>query len=215
MLRCGAICKDYRCAGHGARERSFGPPCLLTLCHCATQASACRLPPWTTHVAHALVRFGLGRRGGEPLPADPGAWARAQLSGPDPLRLANPPTTAAGLAALREDRENRPTPGAVAGSGAVPPGCRGAAGQRADHAGAVPRAAGLVLDQPLHGLVAPRRVRGAGGGVRRGGDPPACHRALRRHAARGHAPSRDAAVSRQRRLGRDRTARPASAASAG
>ena len=61
-------------------------------------------------VAHALVRFGLGRRGGEPLPADPGAWARAQLSGPDPLRLANPPTTAAGLAALREDRENRPAP---------------------------------------------------------------------------------------------------------
>ena len=37
-------------------------------------------------------------------------WARAQLSGPDPLRLANPPTTAAGLAALREDRENRPPP---------------------------------------------------------------------------------------------------------
>ena len=37
--------------------------------------------------------------------------ARAQLSGPDPLRLANPPTTAAGLAALREDRENRPPPG--------------------------------------------------------------------------------------------------------
>ena len=63
-----------------------------------------------TDVAHALVRFGLGRRGSEPLPTDPGAWARAQLSDPDPLRLANPPTTAAGLAALREDREKRPTP---------------------------------------------------------------------------------------------------------
>jgi Protein of unknown function (DUF1800) len=62
------------------------------------------------NVAHAFVRFGLGRRGGEPLPADPGIWARAQLSGPDPLRLADPPTSAAGLAALREDREKRPPP---------------------------------------------------------------------------------------------------------
>ena len=64
-----------------------------------------------TDIAHALVRFGLGRRGYEPLPTDPGAWARAQLSGPDLLRLPNPPSTAAGLAALHEDRQNRPAPG--------------------------------------------------------------------------------------------------------
>jgi uncharacterized protein (DUF1800 family) len=62
-------------------------------------------------VAHALVRFGLGRRGSEPVPADPGSWLRLQLHGPDPAVLANPPTTAAGLSALREDRQNRPAPG--------------------------------------------------------------------------------------------------------
>ena len=62
-------------------------------------------------VAHALVRFGLGRRGSEPVPADPAAWLRAQLRGPDPAQLPNPPSTAAGLAALREDREKRPAPG--------------------------------------------------------------------------------------------------------
>jgi uncharacterized protein (DUF1800 family) len=70
-----------------------------------------RLPVMELPVAHALVRFGLGRRGNEPLPADPGAWLRAQLHGPDPARMAIPPTTAAGLAALRDDRRNKPEPG--------------------------------------------------------------------------------------------------------
>jgi len=69
-----------------------------------------RLPVMELPVAHALVRFGLGRRGSEPLPAEPGAWLRAQLHGPDPARMAIPPTTAAGLAALREDRKDKPEP---------------------------------------------------------------------------------------------------------
>jgi uncharacterized protein (DUF1800 family) len=62
-------------------------------------------------VAHALVRFGLGRRGGELLPGDPAAWLGEQLHRADPARLPHPPSTAAGLAALREDRQNRPAPG--------------------------------------------------------------------------------------------------------
>lgn len=61
--------------------------------------------------AQALVRFGLGRRGEEPLPADPAGWLRGQLQRPDPTRLTDPPTTAQGLAALREDRETKPPPG--------------------------------------------------------------------------------------------------------
>jgi len=35
-----------------------------------------------THPALALIRFGLGRRGDEDVPADPGAWLQAQLDGP-------------------------------------------------------------------------------------------------------------------------------------
>ncbi len=62
-------------------------------------------------VAQALVRFGLGRRGDEPLPADADAWLLQQLKGPDKPALAVAPTAAAGLTALREDRENRPPPG--------------------------------------------------------------------------------------------------------
>lgn len=56
----------------------------------------------------ALTRFGLGRRGTEPLPQDPEAWLATQLDGPDPA-FARPPTSSAeGLKALREDwREKR------------------------------------------------------------------------------------------------------------
>jgi uncharacterized protein (DUF1800 family) len=61
--------------------------------------------------AQALVRFGLGRRGGEPLPSDPAAWLLGQLRQPDPTRLDDPPTTVKGLAALREDRATKPPPG--------------------------------------------------------------------------------------------------------
>ena len=45
--------------------------------------------------AHSLIRFGLGRRGAEPLPADPRAWLAHQLDGPD-LALAPPGQTSAG-----------------------------------------------------------------------------------------------------------------------
>jgi uncharacterized protein (DUF1800 family) len=60
---------------------------------------------------HALGRFGLGRRGAEPLPSDPGAWLLDQLRQPDPTHLDDPPTTEKGLTALREDRETKPPPG--------------------------------------------------------------------------------------------------------
>jgi uncharacterized protein (DUF1800 family) len=64
-----------------------------------------------TRTAQALVRFGLGRRGSEPLPPDPTAWLLDQLRQPDPTRLDDPPTTVKGLTALREDRETKPPPG--------------------------------------------------------------------------------------------------------
>jgi uncharacterized protein (DUF1800 family) len=60
--------------------------------------------------AQALIRFGLGRRGDEPLPADPAAWLHDQLRQPDPTRIDPPPSTVAGLEALRFDRQNKPPP---------------------------------------------------------------------------------------------------------
>jgi uncharacterized protein (DUF1800 family) len=53
----------------------------------------------------AMIRFGLGRRGDEPVPADPAAWLRAQLDGPDPALAAPISSTLAGLEAHRQDRE--------------------------------------------------------------------------------------------------------------
>ena len=64
-----------------------------------------------TNPIHAMVRFGLGRRAAEPLPADPIAWLLGQLRTMDAPRIEPPPTTEAGLAALREDRVNKPLPG--------------------------------------------------------------------------------------------------------
>ncbi|HEY3849308.1 MAG TPA: DUF1800 domain-containing protein [Acetobacteraceae bacterium] len=60
--------------------------------------------------AQALIRFGLGRRGEEPLPADPAAWLDMQLRQPDPTRIDPPPSTANGLEALRLDRQTKPPP---------------------------------------------------------------------------------------------------------
>jgi uncharacterized protein (DUF1800 family) len=64
-----------------------------------------------TRTAQALVRFGLGRRGAEPLPSDPTAWLLDQLRQPDPAHFDDPPSTAKGLAALRDDRATKPPPG--------------------------------------------------------------------------------------------------------
>jgi uncharacterized protein (DUF1800 family) len=61
--------------------------------------------------AQALVRFGLGHRGTEPLPSDPTAWLLDQIHQPDPTKLDSPPTTVKGLTALHEDRETKPPPG--------------------------------------------------------------------------------------------------------
>ena len=64
-----------------------------------------------TNPLHAVTRFGLGRRGAEPLPSDPTAWLLGQLRTADAPRIDPPATAAAGLAALREDRVNKPLPG--------------------------------------------------------------------------------------------------------
>ncbi len=60
--------------------------------------------------AQALIRFGLGRRGEEPLPTDPAGWLHDQLRQPDPARIDPRPSTATGLEALRFDRETKPPP---------------------------------------------------------------------------------------------------------
>ena len=70
-----------------------------------------------TRTAQALIRFGLGRRGEEPLPPDPAAWLLDQLRQPDPTRLDPRPSTATGLEALEFDRRNKPPQGQKA----VPP----------------------------------------------------------------------------------------------
>ena len=70
-----------------------------------------------SHAAQAMIRFGLGRRGAEPAPADPQAWLAGQLDGPDPGLAAPIHSAAEGLAAIRErrldktpDGQNKRTP---------------------------------------------------------------------------------------------------------
>ena len=60
--------------------------------------------------AQALIRFGLGRRGSEPLPADPARWLLEQLQQPDPAHLDPQPSTATAAAAFLADRANKPKP---------------------------------------------------------------------------------------------------------
>jgi uncharacterized protein (DUF1800 family) len=59
-----------------------------------------------TRSLHAMIRFGYGRRGDEPLPADPIGWLVAQLDGPDPALALPGKTTPQALAMLRRDTEN-------------------------------------------------------------------------------------------------------------
>src|SRR5580692_5715543 len=68
-----------------------------------------------TNPMQAMVRFGLGRRGAEALPADPLAWLREQLNGPDPAMASPISSTLAGLEAHQQLRmmklaEGQPTP---------------------------------------------------------------------------------------------------------
>ncbi len=61
-----------------------------------------------TRTAHALNRFGLGRRGIEPLPGDPVAWLAEQLDGQDPrIATAEPAAPSAFAAIAKEDAANR------------------------------------------------------------------------------------------------------------
>ena len=68
------------------------------------------------HAAQALIRFGLGRRGSELLPADPAAWLRNQLVGADPGPPG--PSLADGFAAFRQEMELRRAAKLDAASGA-------------------------------------------------------------------------------------------------
>jgi uncharacterized protein (DUF1800 family) len=63
-----------------------------------------------TRTAHALIRFGLGRKGTEALPADPQAWLARQLEGSDPALKVPGATAEEGLLAIREQRRNRLAP---------------------------------------------------------------------------------------------------------
>jgi uncharacterized protein (DUF1800 family) len=65
----------------------------------------------TANAMHAMIRFGLGRRGDEPLPADPAVWLRAQLHDPDPALAAPISSTLAALEAHRLDRMFKPMDG--------------------------------------------------------------------------------------------------------
>jgi uncharacterized protein (DUF1800 family) len=70
--------------------------------------SSADLKPWI-----ALARFGLGRRGAEPLPADPAAWLAAQLgpaAPPEPVPVGGADSAGA-FAALEERRRNPPPEG--------------------------------------------------------------------------------------------------------
>ena len=60
--------------------------------------------------AQALIRFGLGRRGDEPLPTDPAVWLRDQLNAPDPSRIDPRPNSATAAAAFLADRASKPKP---------------------------------------------------------------------------------------------------------
>jgi uncharacterized protein (DUF1800 family) len=68
------------------------------------------MPMMDTDAAHTLIRFGLGRRGAEPVPADPVAWLTAQLEGFDPGLAVPGHSAAEGLMAIREQRRNKGDP---------------------------------------------------------------------------------------------------------
>lgn len=104
MLHRDAICKDYRRVRTETRARARY---ALSLMDTGDRASVAGME---IAVAHALARFGLGRRGAEPPPTDAYAWLLEQLRAPDPTRLTVTPSTGEGLTALREDWADHPPP---------------------------------------------------------------------------------------------------------
>ena len=63
-----------------------------------------------------MIRFGLGRRGAEPLPTEPREWLARQLDDPDPALAAPGHTAAEGVLAIRanqmrlKEQKNQPPP---------------------------------------------------------------------------------------------------------
>ena len=56
-----------------------------------------------TQSVNSVIRFGLGRRGQEPLPTDPQAWLKAQIEQPDPVRYKPMPSALDALRAWQLD----------------------------------------------------------------------------------------------------------------
>jgi uncharacterized protein (DUF1800 family) len=78
----------------------------LTLRNTLKGTGGARMSGMSSTAHHAMIRFGLGRRGTEPLPADPAAWLIAQTRAPDTAEWPNATGAADGLRAFREDQRN-------------------------------------------------------------------------------------------------------------
>eukprot|EP01037_Dinobryon_pediforme_P005504 gene5505-5559_t len=96
------LCRE---AGGNARN----PPVLQARFHEGAVEAGLRGARWImeTRTAHALIRFGLGRKGNEAVPSDPASWLARQLEGDDPALLVAGASATDGLLAIREQRRNR------------------------------------------------------------------------------------------------------------
>ena len=167
-----------------------------------------------THAIQATVRFGLGARGTEPPPADPAVWLRRQITEPDPTRLDPPPSTVAGLTALRHDRQNKGSPD----QREVRPLFRAELTALLTNALTTPAPfrERLVWFWTNHFTVSTRQggVAAVAGAFVQEAIRPHVTGRFARHAAGGDAPSGDADLSEQRRSRSAPTAAPARTASA-
>ena len=158
--------------------------------------------------AQATIRFGLGRRGDEPLPADPAAWLRDQVTADDAAKF-DPrlPNTADGLTVLREQYKLNLPPGQ---SLVAPLYNQDVRAQTEQLLGSTqPFRERLVQFWANHFTVSirPGRRERHRRPVRARGDPPQRHGPVLRHAAGGDAASGDADVPRQPEQLRSPTAR--------